>query len=295
MIPDPTDLDIQRAKKAHDEVWVGSRWESVHQKTQNAFIRAAQLGRLNDGGATNVEIADKLYSELLLWNGQIIRRETRELVIFAIREALRLRDTGWTPKPEVDPDLLEARKIAAGVFGQEKNPVLAAAVREGKVDMGSYVQCALAALKRSRELVVRERAEVPTIEQRYRDLGVRPVADDDGSKAAPDDAATSAQPTFEPGDIVQCISTSSGLTLHQFYAFEVGARAENFRLIARITDGWHLHDGGPCPVKAEAVVEAFFRDGSFRTIEARYWTWSYESRRGDIIAYRLLPAEGEGA
>lgn len=61
----------------------------------------------------------------------------------AILEALRLAREDWRP---TDPDLIEARKVAATLFPFSE-PIIA-----GEQDELHAVQAALAALKRGREL-----------------------------------------------------------------------------------------------------------------------------------------------
>lgn len=104
MPPEPNDLDTQRAKRAHDD-----HYERYGRLTKfNAFdpetslgevlIRAAQLGRLNNGGATNEEIAKEAV-RLALGLGKLNAISTR-FMQFAALEALRLRDTNWHSEPK---------------------------------------------------------------------------------------------------------------------------------------------------------------------------------------------------
>lgn len=63
--------------------------------------------------------------------------------------AARLARENWRP---VDPDLLEAREIAAQQAEMDGSPDWATRARQGEADKGNWVQIALAAIKRGREL-----------------------------------------------------------------------------------------------------------------------------------------------
>jgi len=69
--------------------------------------------------------------------------------------AARLAREGWTPPVTVDPDLIEAREIVARIYDVSW-PERADAIRTGLNDYDVENVCALAAIKRGREL---ERAE----------------------------------------------------------------------------------------------------------------------------------------
>ena len=63
-----------------------------------------------------------------------------------------LRERGLIAPEPVDPDLLEAREIAARVFSEDKSDWHAQKVREGKGDDYTPVVAALAGVKRGKEL-----------------------------------------------------------------------------------------------------------------------------------------------
>jgi len=73
----------------------------------------------------------------------------------AVVHAARLAREGWTPPVTVDPDLIEAREIVARIYDVSW-PERADAIRTGLNDYDVENVCALAAIKRGREL---ERAE----------------------------------------------------------------------------------------------------------------------------------------
>lgn len=52
---------------------------------------------------------------------------------------------------------------------------------------------------------------------------------------------------------------------------------------------WIPHDGGPCPVAPETMVELRFRTGEEHISEPRagMWMWQHSGRPSDIIAYRI--------
>ena len=54
-------------------------------------------------------------------------------------------------------------------------------------------------------------------------------------------------------------------------------------------DGWIPHDGGPCPVGDEQLVDVRFRSGSISTepVSAGYYVWEHQDFSSDIIAYRI--------
>ena len=54
------------------------------------------------------------------------------------------------------------------------------------------------------------------------------------------------------------------------------------------SDDWIKHDGGPCPVRREALVDVEFMYGSIVTAKkAGRWDWG-ESGAGAIVAYRVV-------
>jgi hypothetical protein len=64
--------------------------------------------------------------------------------------AAALRELNW--QPPVDPDLLEARKVVAAVHDDPSYVNFARRVLDGEEDDCTDVKCALAAIKRGREL-----------------------------------------------------------------------------------------------------------------------------------------------
>lgn len=69
--------------------------------------------------------------------------------------AATLRELNW--QPLVDPDLLEARKIAANDFRRDDCFAIADLLERGGNDDHSSVRTSLAAIKRGRELEATER------------------------------------------------------------------------------------------------------------------------------------------
>ncbi len=65
----------------------------------------------------------------------------------------------------------------------------------------------------------------------------------------------------------------------------------------QIAAGWLPHDGGPCPVDAEAMVEVMCRGGDTNDDRADFWWWGREDMElsYDIIAYRLSTDEPPAA
>ena len=68
--------------------------------------------------------------------------------------AATLRELNW--QPPVDPDLVEARKIAAAHW-QHSDPRYASEILSGTCDSGISVSVAILAIKRGRELEATER------------------------------------------------------------------------------------------------------------------------------------------
>ena len=67
----------------------------------------------------------------------------------------------------------------------------------------------------------------------------------------------------------------------------------------QIADGWIEHDGGPCPMPDEDIVEVLFADHTTDMTYAAFWSaalpgmddsWTGECASDDrIIAYRPAP------
>ncbi len=68
--------------------------------------------------------------------------------------AATLRELNW--QPPVDPDLLEARKVAAAHW-QHSDPRYASEILSGICDSGVSVSVAIPAIKRGRELAAQDR------------------------------------------------------------------------------------------------------------------------------------------
>jgi len=64
--------------------------------------------------------------------------------------AATLRELNW--QPPVDPDLVEARKVVAAVHSEPNYSSWARQVLDGQRDGSIEIHCALAAIKRGREL-----------------------------------------------------------------------------------------------------------------------------------------------
>jgi hypothetical protein len=73
---------------------------------------------------------------------------------FVASYAATLRELNW--QPPVDPDLVEARKIAAAHW-QHSDPRYASEILSGTCDSGISVSVAIPAIKRGRELEATER------------------------------------------------------------------------------------------------------------------------------------------
>ena len=54
---------------------------------------------------------------------------------------------------------------------------------------------------------------------------------------------------------------------------------------------WTPHNGGPCPVDPETLVEVRLRAGEINQDRAKDYDWSDDGNQYAITAYRLLPPE----
>lgn len=54
--------------------------------------------------------------------------------------------------------------------------------------------------------------------------------------------------------------------------------------------GWHPHNGGPCPVDGERWVRVRLREGSIYENRVRHFRWNDEDDEGDIIHFHPIPA-----
>lgn len=50
---------------------------------------------------------------------------------------------------------------------------------------------------------------------------------------------------------------------------------------------WIKHDGGPCPVAPETMVDVKTNDGRDMSRCAGWFEWKHVGGYGDIIAYRI--------
>ena len=53
-----------------------------------------------------------------------------------------------------------------------------------------------------------------------------------------------------------------------------------------IPEGFIPHDGGPCPVAEDVLIEAVFRDGETGKARPKVLHWKHYGRVSDIIAYK---------
>jgi hypothetical protein len=53
-------------------------------------------------------------------------------------------------------------------------------------------------------------------------------------------------------------------------------------------DGWIKHDGSPCPVAGDQLVELRLRNGDTLTDDAQAWLWGHDGVEYDIVAYRVV-------
>ncbi len=57
---------------------------------------------------------------------------------------------------------------------------------------------------------------------------------------------------------------------------------------------WIPWSGGECPVADASEVQLKLRDECEEQGPAGIWDWSHTDDLGDIIAYRIIGADGEG-
>lgn len=53
-----------------------------------------------------------------------------------------------------------------------------------------------------------------------------------------------------------------------------------------IADGWIKHDGGPCPVPLDSIVDVMIFSRQTGNFFACNLLWEHDGRQDDIIAYR---------